>query len=286
MKKVLMAILIVLLLGFYGLVGWIFFPWHSDQPIDSFADQRVEVLRKSYELVDTKEKIVITNRVLAVQDFSNQIYALSYDGFLIYDLKNGSVKLYKGEYDGLQGIDSTKKHEENQKYKDYRQPTSVVEISSYDDFTTEEKNNFDEMLSNRKNSSLRTSFYITPFYEAAYNNALIDVKHLVQLTVCDRYSIQGDKIYIYGGNNFTLLNSSTGKILQYYNDNLGVGEAAQEEIKKKIYGDQITFLSSPKEFSAEDLIIFKVLRELGLKKGYGSPAEDVDKYLSVDLMKL
>lgn len=283
LEKVLKIILNVLLLEGLVMAGILFYSYISyDSAITTFADRRIIIQSETRTMVDRKEELIITKRVLAAQEFSNYIYALSRDGFIIYDLKNKSVKVYEGQHDGLQEISSTEKRKE---YMGYHQP-AVVEISNYDDFTPEEKSNFENMLSSRERSGGISLFYVKPFYETAYDSMVVDVKQLVELTRCYEYSIQGDKIYIYGGNNFTLLNSSTGKIIQYYNDKLGTGLGSGEQTKKEIYGDQITFLSSPREFSAEDLLIFKVLREQGLRGRYYNSSEKLGEYLSIDLKEL
>lgn len=251
--------------------------------LDSAADNRILILIKSGALVDHKNKIFIANKAPAMEEISGDIYALSYDGLLIYSLKNNSVKIYRGHGNGVEGIFWVKKPG----IAGYDQhPASITEINRYDEFSTQEKENFDKMLAHT-GDPLWPPIYAKPYYASSYDQSLIDTERLIYLTAYKRGSLQGEKLYIYGGNNFTLLDISSGSILQYYNELLGKGVPAHEELKKENYGSKITFAASFKIFTTEDQAVFRTLREQNLRNDRLEISQDErNKYLAIDLSAL
>lgn len=275
-KYILAAVLVIAFAALvYNIVS-------TDYPahIDAAANNRILVLGETHDLVDYSNEIFIANRTLAMKEISGDIYALSYDGLLIYSLQDKSLKIYDGDRNGMAGLSWNKGGVFS---KIYGRPNIITKISHYDDFSPQEKENFDQLFSRNTN---RGPIYVKPYYVPMYQPGLIDTKQLVYITFYLEGSLQGENFYVYGGNNFTRLDISSGAITQYYNDLLGWGMPSFEQIKKGIYGSQITFLSSPREFTPEELAVFRTLREGHLRNKFSMSEDERNKYLNVDITSL
>ena len=217
----------------------------------------VKVDPEQHTLMVTSNDAIISKRLLAMRQIGDNVYFLGYEGYGIYNVRDNTIRLNTVQFKGT--------HIEPGQLKNYQKGVHHVDnISSFRDFTSEEQQNFMDML----NATDKGAHYIEPYYQSGYESSLIDLDTSFFITNNVKSLKQRDaKIYILDGSGFIIIDQSKQEIQGYFNTRiLGEGTKGIPDSLKGYYGSQFIRIYALNKIDSDDLTILWNMRKQYVEK--------------------
>lgn len=207
------------------------------------------------------EDTLLSKRAIVYKIVGDELYFLGYDGYGIYNKTTDSLKVYYDEIpDRYVFIPA---------YVEYTLASHIYKLSTFEEFSDAERKTFSDMI--QDDNDLKP---ISNYYAPSSENTIIDLDEMIIISIPRNVLVKNTDVYLYDRNQYDNYSGDSfmkidtvHKIITSYRQKLESDSATTpyvQEIIEKIkerYQNRFVELNSIDEFSKEDIIIFKQLKE-------------------------